>query len=868
LEEDVPAASASTGTEQKRIGRRLRRFVRRVANVVRTVVDGVRQVIGAVANAVTRETRLHIKTSVNNRTRAPLLRAWDDGNGGFGKPLRLKGVRVNVSGQSRLTLYKAELDANGEAVVSVPRSLRVNICFEADSPTAKFESGILRPVLHCWPRHRPAGNSDIIQRAVGDSEFYVMAMLIDARDYATKVLGHTPPKAMVQVGGLAQILTAGGAGDAFVPCLAAPGAPVSVVNSYVDALASVGVVGVGDALEFIFTTDIVFREVARQSRLTTVHEYGHFVFCTLLAKERMQTYNTVWSQVLSLGNLSNEASSPVKALNEGFADWFASQVASGTNYFEADGYVKENSYDSGNGFYGTHLPAQGKGMELNVGGPPCPAGQAFAAPGCHTIDPGDAWRWNATSRVVGTVATLMHDAVDRADCNGDSACKNELRTDAAAWDTGNTPFTPESTFRLDHVGDEQIALSPRQVLDGVRDFANANGVFGTALNYDNFYKALAGKMRARGHTDAQICKLFSLHRTDGTCPAAWMPEFPPGTRRVSFLNNPSNAGTVQGVNYGSTRCDAGGCQYVEGDSVTLVAQPKSGFQFKNWSGCSNSTNAILRLEHLTGSPICTANYAPAGPLLTVNFSTNGGGYVTGGGVSTGSCGPSSCSLGFGSSVTLTASAFSGFRFRAWSGCSTQAGNPVLWFPFVLANQNCVANFEVIPPSSFTVNASAGVGGQVTPIVAVVSPGGSVTLNATPNAGYRFGSWSGSPVCTGTNPQLVIAPVNANASCSASFVRVYQVAYSAEGSLTGGSASATIASSGASCSGGVCRVDAGSSVNLAATAPFLSYVSHWACTNDRTGQVATNQGAADLTRYSVTNVQDDWTCIARMSPILW
>jgi hypothetical protein len=192
----VPPLEDPASTTQKRLGRRVRNVFRSVVTATRAVIDGTRRAIGAAANLVTRETQLHIHTRLDRRNLVPLVRGWDDGKDGFGKPLTLKGVRVNVSGQSRLALYKTLLDENGEAVVAVPRSLRVNICFEADSPAAKFEFGLFLPVLHCWPKHTPRGPTDhlptlasdgsVRTKAVGETEFYAMAQLIDARVFQAR----------------------------------------------------------------------------------------------------------------------------------------------------------------------------------------------------------------------------------------------------------------------------------------------------------------------------------------------------------------------------------------------------------------------------------------------------------------------------------------------------------------------------------------------------------------------------------------------------------------------------------------------------------------------------------------------------------
>jgi hypothetical protein len=786
------ADAGVTSTTQKRLGKRLRNVVRKVANATRALVDGTRRAIGAAANLVTRETVLHIHTRVDRRNFVPLVRSWDDGKGGFGKPLTLHGVRVNVSGQSRLTLYKKTLDENGEAVVAVPRSLRVNICFEADSPTAKFESGILRPVLHCWPKHTPRGDADHIPprdangaiqtKAVGDTEFYTMAQLIDSREYAKTVLGFQPPKATVQVGPWGEVLTKGT--PAFVPCLAATRAPVSLVNTYVTALNLAGGAahGIGDALEFILSTDIVIGHEARKSRNTPVHEYGHFVFCTLLDQTRMATFSRVWSQVLTFKNLDDGGSTEVKALNEGFADWFASQVGGGVNYFsppdnEAEFGIKMVFDEDlgvlvpkkvGQRFVGFEAPAKGQGLEANIGGPACPSGASpadVAATACL-----DATGWKAESRVVGTVASLLHDAIDRSDCGGDAVCKSQLRGDAALWDIFFRPFRLKP-FALDHAGDEKIALSPRDIADAVREFANQNHAEGTSLSYENFYRALAGKMTERSYTYYDICNLFALHGVRNFCSYNAGPTF----LKVGFSARPSEGGSVTGNSFGSNTCGADTCWVIPGREALLEATPAPGFRFKEWTGCATTTVvSTLHLRDVTTDLSCVANFEEIAPSVTVAFNANTGGQVVGRATG-GTCTPSACTFPAGSSVTLTATPHTGFRFSAWSGCSTQSGT-ALSLNAVQTSQSCQAVFT---PITYTITTRPTVGGSAAISASTVNHGASVTLTATPDPGFRFVNYSGNARCTGANPVLTIASVTSNITCNVNFAAImYTVSASA------------------------------------------------------------------------------------------
>ena len=831
LEEE--GASVAGAAEDKRLGRFLRRALRRVRDFTRGSIDLLRRGIGALATLVVQTSQLDLVTSVNDRTRAPLVRGWDDGVDnpspdeprGFGKRLTLNGLRVNVSGMSRLTLYQAKLNNRGRARVEVPRWLNVQICFEADSPTAKFERGLLRPVLHCWPIMRPTSDVHEIRRAVGDTEFYVMAQLIDARDYAKQVLGFTPPKATIQSGDPAQLLTAGDAANAFVPCLEATNAPASVVDAYNWILQAIP--GAGVSIEFLFATDMVLNAYTRHSRLVPVHEYGHFVFCTLLDDVGTNAFDLVWSQVLDPRNFGNDSSTAVKALNEGFADWFASQVVGGTDYFVTTNATLER--EEGEYFYNTGGPSNGGGMEANVGGPPCGPLPCF-----------DAGGWKATDRVVGTVATLLHDAIDQDDCAGDPVCRDEGRSDSAVWDTSamTGPFTPVKPFKLDHAADEAIQIAPAEVIDAIRLFAERR----ETLTYDNFYSALRDTLEDHedGYSPEEICKLFALHNFEGNCDS-W-PDGSSVRHNVDFRAElvPPEPGLM--TPFGTVTANAPGatctpdmaptrCRVTEGAPITLTANPTPGFLFTVWTGAchfAGATTPTIAFPPIIAPQECVANFRRASFLVTGNAS--GSGFVN----------PPVARVPFNTSVTLQATPSTGHRFVNWTGDPGCAGNnPTLTF-VPMRDVVCVANFL---PITFTVTGTVVGAGTVSPTTRTVNQGGSATLTATPNAGSRFVNWTGSAQCTGTSTSLTISPVNSNVSCTANF---------AASSFT---VTAT-ATAGGSVSPTSRIVTAGGSVTLTATPSAGNRFVNWTGSAQCTGTSTT---------LTISPVNSNVSCTANFGP---
>jgi hypothetical protein len=77
---------------------------------------------------------------------------------------------------------------------------------------------------------------------------------------------------------------------------------------------------------------------------------------------------------------------------------------------------------------------------------------------------------------------------------------------------------------------------------------------------------------------------------------------------------------------------------------------------------------------------------------------------------------------------------------------------------------------------YTLTASAGEGGSVSPTTGSFNAGTQVSITATPNAGYSFSGWS-----NGSTANPVTVTLNSNTSITANFalIPVYTITVSAE-----------------------------------------------------------------------------------------
>lgn len=304
---------------------------------------------------------------------------------------------------------------------------------------------------------------------------------------------------------------------------------------------------------------------------------------------------------------------------------------------------------------------------------------------------------------------------------------------------------------------------------------------------------------------------------------------PQSTLTVSTTGGGSGTVTSApaGINCGAT-CSA---NYLNGTPVTLTASAAAGSVFTGWSGGACAGTGTCAVTMNTNTSV-TASFVP---LYTLSVTTAGTGTVTSSPAGI-NCG-ATCSSTFnaGTAVSLAAAPGAGQVFSGWSGaCSgTGACNVTL-----NSSQSVTATFAAAPPPQYsvTLTTSGASTGTITSspsgincgttCTASFNSGTSVTLTATPAAGYSFSGWSGSS-CAGTGTCTVI--VTSNVSATATFVTQFTLSVALAGTGTG-----TVSSSpaGINC-GATCSMTSasGSSISLTATPNSGQVFSGWsgACT---------------------------------------
>jgi hypothetical protein len=279
------------------------------------------------------------------------------------------------------------------------------------------------------------------------------------------------------------------------------------------------------------------------------------------------------------------------------------------------------------------------------------------------------------------------------------------------------------------------------------------------------------------------------------------------TYAISTSTSPLAGGTTTGG--GTVNCGA---------TVTVAANPNTGYSFVNWmeNGVIVSSSASYSFTASANRNL-VANFAAAPCTYAITTSSSGGGTASGGGTVT-------CA----SSVTVTAVPASCFTFVSWTENGVVVSSSASYTFTANANRNLTANFAL---STYTVSVgSSPSGGGTTSGGGTVNCGASVTINATPGSCYRFVNWTeGGTVVSSSASYTFVA--NANRTVVANFAIynyfiVANVSASGGGTVSGAgtvncAASVTLNATPASCYRFVNWTEGGTVVSSSASYTFVA-----------------------------------------------
>ncbi|MCX6175548.1 MAG: ice-binding family protein [Ignavibacteriales bacterium] len=143
--------------------------------------------------------------------------------------------------------------------------------------------------------------------------------------------------------------------------------------------------------------------------------------------------------------------------------------------------------------------------------------------------------------------------------------------------------------------------------------------------------------------------------------------------------------------------------------------------------------------------------------VTLSSSPSAGGSTSGGGT-----------FNTGSSVTVTATPNSGYTFTNWKENGVVVTSSISYQFSINGNRTLVANFTAVAPTQYTITLlSNPLAGGTTSGGGAFNSASSVTLTATPNAGYTFTNWTENGTAVSTNASYTFT-ISGNRTLVANF----------------------------------------------------------------------------------------------------
>jgi NOL1/NOP2/fmu family ribosome biogenesis protein len=302
---------------------------------------------------------------------------------------------------------------------------------------------------------------------------------------------------------------------------------------------------------------------------------------------------------------------------------------------------------------------------------------------------------------------------------------------------------------------------------------------------------------------------------------------PPESFPIAVATN--GEGTVKSTPAGIDCGAVCAAPFKTGSTVTLTASPAAGWSFAGWGGaCQGTGPCALTID---GPKSVEATFRPPSFMLTVATAGRGSVSSSPGGIACGS----TCTVSFasGGTVTLSANPDSGATFVAWGGACAGAGSSCS----VTMSEARAVTAVFTGASRLPLAVATSGTGAVTSAPAGIScgetcgatyaQGATVTLTATPAAGWRLAAWGGA--CTGSarTCSVTMAAARGVTAAFARAPRSYPLAVT-----VGGNGVVTSSPAGIRCPPTCTKsMTAGARVTLTATPAAKSTLVRWsgACT---------------------------------------
>ncbi len=206
--------------------------------------------------------------------------------------------------------------------------------------------------------------------------------------------------------------------------------------------------------------------------------------------------------------------------------------------------------------------------------------------------------------------------------------------------------------------------------------------------------------------------------------------------------------SVDNESRGTLSLSSGTHTVKRGESITITATPKDGYQFNAWTDTSG------KFQHSKNATITYTvdDTTPDSVVIRALFETESEDpdpvtiSVSSANTTAGTAAASVSSIVPGNSVTFTATANAGYEFSHWVIGGANVGGTAT-YNYTIPNNatgtvTAVAHFTaevVVTPVTITINAENPAMGTTTASTSA-TPGTTINITATPSAGYEFVEW--------------------------------------------------------------------------------------------------------------------------------
>jgi Divergent InlB B-repeat domain/Putative Ig domain len=313
---------------------------------------------------------------------------------------------------------------------------------------------------------------------------------------------------------------------------------------------------------------------------------------------------------------------------------------------------------------------------------------------------------------------------------------------------------------IDHVGEGRVnrVFAPRAVvIEGALPFvATQTGSIPPGMTFDEVTGILAGTPTSAGTYNFQVTASDGVNpdvAKNYTMTIAAVGAALPARSLLDTTVSPVGAGTTSGDG-----------AFDPGTSAMATATPSPGYGFLNWTdnGQIVSTDPgytlVMDVNHSLVANFTVSSGGGGNSTITTSSLPSAGGTTSGGGT-----------LANNASVTVAAVPNAGYTFVSWTESGTLVSASASYTFTATANRTLVANFASSGGGTqrTITTSSSPVQGGTTSGAGSYGDGTSVTVVATPSAGYAFSKWKENGTAVSSSPGYTFT-VGANRTLVATF----------------------------------------------------------------------------------------------------